>query len=422
MKLYINPVNNLHITIVIDNVWDNYYWEVYELLIDKEWWSLKFSHQASSIDEILKSISEQVIQAYKQNNWLKASKDWQELMWQVLLFNPEWDDDVSNRTVIKWTSTKIFQLNNTKYSRAKNLYQVMIWNFRVPEKVKGLGEDSVQYKNSLTEEEKRAYDWILSFLIFLDSLQTLNLPNINDFITAPEINLILAIQDYQEAIHSQSYATILETVVPAEKRDWIYYFWQDDKHLLERIKFIWQIYQDFVDHKTDKNFFRAVIWNYLLESVYFYNGFAYFDTLADMWKMVASQRMINYIRRDELTHVTIFAHLIKNIRKEFPDMFDEKLIYEMFKTAVEQEISWSVHIIGQWVIWINESSIEKYTKRLANQRLQTIWLNPIYPDFTENPYKHLERLQDHNSEKGNFFESTVTNYTQSSSMKWSWDF
>jgi ribonucleoside-diphosphate reductase beta chain len=44
-------------------------------------------------------------------------------------------------------------------------------------------------------------------------------------------------------------------------------------------------------------------------------------------------------------------------------------------------------------------------------------MEPLYPDYTENPYKHLERLQDNNSEKGNFFESTVTNYTQSSSMK-----
>jgi ribonucleoside-diphosphate reductase beta chain len=82
-----------------------------------------------------------------------------------------------------------------------------------------------------------------------------------------------------------------------------------------------------------------------LESIYFYNGFAYFDTLADMGKMVASQRMINYIRRDELTHVTLFVNLIREIRKEYPEIFDEKLIYDMFKTAVDQEIRWSTHII-----------------------------------------------------------------------------
>jgi ribonucleoside-diphosphate reductase beta chain len=75
-------------------------------------------------------------------------------------------------------------------------------------------------------------------LIFLDSIQTVNLPNFNEYITAPEINLIMSIQAYQEAIHSQSYATILESVVDSKVRDEIYYFWRDDEILLERNKFI----------------------------------------------------------------------------------------------------------------------------------------------------------------------------------------
>jgi ribonucleoside-diphosphate reductase beta chain len=114
----------------------------------------------------------------------------------------------------------------------------MIGNFWIPEKVSGLGEDSIQYEKELSVEEKIAYDGILSFLIFLDSIQTVNLPNITDYITAPEIQLLLSIQTYQEAIHSQSYTTILESVVDAEKRDKIYYFWRDDELLLERNTYI----------------------------------------------------------------------------------------------------------------------------------------------------------------------------------------
>jgi ribonucleotide reductase beta subunit family protein with ferritin-like domain len=44
-------------------------------------------------------------------------------------------------------------------------------------------------------------------------------------------------------------------------------------------------------------------------------------------------------------------------------------------------------------------------------------INPIYKDVIKNPYKHLELLQDDNSGRGNFFETTVTNYAMSSSMK-----
>lgn len=338
------------------------------------------------------------------------------------IFNPSWNDDICNRTIIKWNTTWLFQLNVTKYYWAKSLYQIMIWNFWIPEKVSWLGEDAIQFKNLLSDDEKRAYKWILSFLIFLDSIQTVNLPNFNDYITAPEVNLILSIQAYQEAIHSQSYATILETVIDSKDRDWIYYFWRDDKHLLERNTYIWNIYQRFIDNPTDENFFAGIIANFLLESIYFYNWFAFFDTLADQAKMVATDRMINYIRRDELTHVTIFANIIKEIKKEFPKIYNENIINEMMKIAVDQEIKWSKHILWKNIIWMSYINIENYTKWLANNRLNMLWINPLYTDVITNPYKHLDRLQNQNSEKWNFFESTVTNYSQSSSMNWSWEF
>jgi ribonucleoside-diphosphate reductase beta chain len=66
--------------------------------------------------------------------------------------------------------------------------------------------------------------------------------------------------------------------------------------------------------------------------------------------MVASDRMISYIRRDELTHVTIFANLLKEIKAEFPDMYDEQMIIDMMKVAVDQEIKWSKHILGKSII------------------------------------------------------------------------
>ncbi len=338
------------------------------------------------------------------------------------IFNPAGNDNPQHRTIIKGNTTGLFNLNSTKYTRAKSLYTIMIGNFRVPEKISGLNEDSIQYKSELTDYERRAYDGILSFLIFLDSIQTVNLPNFSDYITAPEVSLLLAIQTYQEAIHSQSYATILESVVESSKRDDIYYFRRDNPILLERNQYIGQIYQDFIDNPNDENFFKGIIWNFLLEGLYFYNGFAFFDTLADHQKMKATDRMISYIRRDELTHVTMFTYIIKEIEKEFPDMFKKEIIYEMFKNAVDQEIKRSQFILGNTIIGINHQTTENYTKRLANNRLNLIWLEPLYPEIKENPYKHLERLQDNNWEKSNFFESTVTNYTQSSSMKGDWDF
>lgn len=54
------------------------------------------------------------------------------------IFNPKGDDTKQGRTIIKGSTTGLFNLNTTKYSWAKSLYQVMTGNFWLPEKVKGL--------------------------------------------------------------------------------------------------------------------------------------------------------------------------------------------------------------------------------------------------------------------------------------------
>jgi ribonucleoside-diphosphate reductase beta chain len=137
--------------------------------------------------------------------------------------------------------------------------------------------------------------------------------------------------------------------------------------------------------------------------------------------MQASGRLIAYIRRAELRHVTLCANLINAFRRDFPVFYVEELIFEMTKTAVEQEIQWSNHILGQSIPGINGETTDMYTKWLANDRMALLNIKPIYPDANENPYKHLERLQDLDGDKSNFFEGTVINYTQSSGLSGDWD-
>ncbi len=337
------------------------------------------------------------------------------------LFNINGNDNIADRKMIAGNVTNLFNLNNVKYQWANKLYRLMMENFWIPEKV-SLFDDKRAY-DELTPAEQNAYDGILSFLVFLDSIQTNNLPNISDYITAPEVNLILAIQTYQEAVHSQSYAYIIESIIPAEKRETIYDRWRDDKVLLERNKYIAEIYQKFIDDRNDVNFARVLIANFLLEGLYFYNGFNFFYNLAARSLMIGTADEIKYINRDELTHCVIFANIIKEIRKERPQFFNDDEIYEMFRKATEQEIAWSNHIIGDRILGITPQTIEQYTKFMANKRLKEIGLEPIYEGFNETPYKNLEKISDTNGEgnvKGNFFEANVSSYNQSTAVE-GWD-
>jgi ribonucleoside-diphosphate reductase beta chain len=69
---------------------------------------------------------------------------------------------------------------------------------------------------------------------------------------------------------------------------------------------------------------------------------------------------------------------------------------------------------------MSNDNVENYTKWLADTRLAMLWIKPIY-NIKKNPYTHLELMNDNNANKWNFFESTVSNYSQSTAMNWSWD-
>lgn len=322
------------------------------------------------------------------------------------LFNEYGDDRPENQSLINGSSTGISNLNENKYTWSNGLYRTMTSNFWVPEKV-SLLDDQVTIKE-LTEDENQAVKDTLSFLIFLDSFQCNNLPNIKKFITAPNVANLIAIQEYQEVIHSQSYQYMLDSLYPLMTREAIYNRWRDNDVLLKRIKYVTGIADSFIAEPTIENFKKIIVANLLLESVYFYQGFMFFDQLSSRNKLVQSSKIIDYIRRDEITHIGIFVSIIN----ELFDDTDRQMIYTMFDDAVTSEIEWANYIYGDKILGISKKSSEQYVKFLANDRLRRMGMNPLYEGFEKNPYQHLEQQA-----KENFFENTVTSYSRSETVK-----
>ncbi|RUR74899.1 ribonucleoside-diphosphate reductase subunit beta [Chlorogloeopsis fritschii PCC 6912] len=337
------------------------------------------------------------------------------------LFNPEGDDSIEHREIWGGNSTGLMNLNNCKFQWAIALYRQMLENFWIPEKV-DLSQDANDYK-VLTDDEKQAYKGILSYLTFLDSIQARNLPNLSKQITAPEITLCFAVQEFQEVLHNHSYQYILESVIPANERQGVYDFWRSDEILRKRCEFIASIYQDYIDDPTTTKYMRSLLADYLLEGLYFYNGFIFFYVLASRHLCQGTSDVIRYINRDEMTHVNLIQKLLTNAGIS-SEMLSVDEIQAMFAAAVEYEIKWTNHIIGNRVLGITEASTEEYTKYLANLRLKAIGVPALFEDV-RNPYQHLERLADTGAEgnvRADFFEVTVTSYNQSTSLDGDWNF
>ncbi len=335
------------------------------------------------------------------------------------LFNPDGDVDVLKRRMIGGNTTNLNDFNNMKYSWVSNWYRQAMNNFWVPEEI-NLGTDVKDYP-LLPAAERRAYDKILSFLIFLDSIQTANLPSIAAYITANEVNLCLSIQTFQEAVHSQSYSYMLDTICEPQQRTEVLYQWKNDEHLLARNTFIGDLYNDFQKKQDSVTLMRTLVANYILEGVYFYSGFMFFYNLGRNNLMPGSVQEIRYINRDENTHLWLFRSILLELQKERPELFTKELteVYrEMIREGCEQEIAWGHYVIGDDVQGLTKQMITDYIQYLGNLRCTNLGFDKLYEGHDEEPdtMGWVSQFSNANLIKTDFFEARSTAYAKSSAI------
>lgn len=335
------------------------------------------------------------------------------------LFNPQGDTDKNSRRMIGGNTTNLNDFNNMKYTWASSWYRQAMNNFWIPEEI-NLSADLKDYKN-LTAAERTAYDKILSFLVFLDSIQTANLPCIAQYITANEVNLCLTIQGFQEAVHSQSYSYMLDTICEPQERNDVLYQWKEDTHLLERNEFIGNLYNEFQKEKSPEMLVQTLVANYILEGIYFYSGFMFFYNLGRNNRMPGSVQEIRYINRDENTHLWLFRSILMELKKEEPSLFTpdkEKVYRSMIQEGCEQEIRWGHYVIGDEVDGLNRDMVTDYIQYLGNLRCMGLGFEPVYEGHEKEPesMEWVSQFSNANMIKTDFFEARSTAYAKSSAL------
>ena len=298
------------------------------------------------------------------------------------LFNPNGDTDLRLRRMIGGNSTNLNDFNNVKYAWTSDWYRQAMNNFWIPEEI-NLSQDIKDYPH-LEPAERKAYDKILSFLVFLDSLQSNNLPCV-------------------------------------EERNAILYQWKTDEHLLRRNTFIGDCYNEFHDNPNKRSFMKALIANFILEGIYFYSGFMFFYNLSRNGKMPGSAQEIRYINRDENTHLWLFRNIIRELEKEEPEMFtpDQVELYkQMMLEGVRQEIAWGQYVIGDNVQGLSSKMVSDYIRYLGNLRWHSLGFGYLFEDNRKEPdnMQWVGFYSNANMVKTDFFEAKSTAYAKSSTI------
>lgn len=333
------------------------------------------------------------------------------------IYNPDSTETVNERKVFGGNPSSMADSSRVKYKWAENLWTMMennTWFTKEPD----LTKDKIDYLR-LSHQEKRAYDLVLSQLIFMDKFQTDNIiDNVSPYITAPEISLILVRQAYEEANHTKGYGVMVDGV--ALDSELIYNLPLVTPELRAKNEYIANVFMDLAKDPTDENLVLSMFANQILEGLYFYAGFTVLYVLAHSGKMLGSADMIRFIQRDEVTHLLLFRNMINSVRRERPEIFTKEFeakVRKMFRGAVKLETNWGKFLIKEGgILGLNEEIFDNYIMYLANDRLHSVGFDPEYLDENnqaiKNPISWVEDFSKFNDQRTNFFEGTVKNYSK----------
>ncbi len=339
---------------------------------------------------------------------------------------------IASRKIINGEDAGMLQLLPYKYQFAESFFDTMYANSWHPAEV-NLNEDAAMWKdkNSLTEREREIFARSLSFISNLDTVQTYSLMHaLSRQFTAPELQILLVRQTFEETIHVLSYNRMIELLGldPEET----YGRYRKDRELKKKLDFISQSVNIIMDPnfrtgtlENNMIFAEALVNNIMLEGLQFYASFIQFYALARNGKMLNSARMIGLINRDEATHCALASHIFNLLMKENPELWTEdfkQLAINKVKQSAELEIEWGLDLIQEGILGINQANLSQYIQFLADLRLEGINLPKLYN--VSNPFLWVDDFTQVNQELGAFFETSVSRYSQeqpdfdSESIKW----
>ncbi|MCM3537195.1 ribonucleotide-diphosphate reductase subunit beta [Priestia endophytica] len=325
------------------------------------------------------------------------------------------DRQAPNRStsIINGESSNVLNWDDVRFSWAYPKYKKMLANFWTPFEI-NMSHDIKQFPQ-LTEKEQDSFLKIIGLLALLDSIQTDYAGKVADYLTDSSLNALMIMLAQQEVIHNHSYSYVLSSIVNKSKQDEVFNYWREEPTLVERNEFVTNGYKDFAENPSVETLLKSLVYDVILEGLFFYSGFAFFYHLARNRKMVATSTMINYINRDEQIHVDLFVKIFKEILVEYPEYNTKELhqfINETLKRAVELEVSWAETVIGDEIEGLVLQEVEDYIKFYANVRANQLGTERPYEGYRQNPLRWIKAYETVDLGKTDFFEQKSRQYAK----------
>ena len=259
---------------------------------------------------------------------------------------------------------------------------------------------------------------LVAFFATGDSIVSNNLVlNLYKHINSPEARMYLSRQLYEEAVHVQFYLTLLDTYIPDHhEREQAFAAVQNIPSIHKKAEFCFKWIDsiqnlDALETKEDRKQFllNLICFATCIEGLFFFAAFAYVYFLRSKGLLHGLAAGTNWVFRDESAHMAFALDVIKEVRNEEPELFDDQLhgqIAAMIDEAVECEMQFAQDILSGGISGLSVADMRQYLEFIADQRLIMLGMQKVYG--AKNPFSFMD-LQDV-QELANFFERRVSAY------------
>jgi len=308
-------------------------------------------------------------------------------------------------------------LRPMRYPAFYDMYRDAIKNTWTVDEV-DFSDDIIDLDRKLLASEKHLVQRLVAFFATGDSIVANNLVlNLYKHINAPEARMYLSRQLYEEALHVQFYLTLLDNYMPDHaERHAAFAAVENIPSIRRKAEFCfrWMGSIDSLERLDTPDERRRFLLNLIcfatcIEGLFFFAAFAYVYFLRSKGLLNGLAAGTNWVFRDESCHMNFALEVVRTVREEQPELFDDALameIDEMLAEAVECEHQFAEDLLGEGVPGMSVAETRQYLEYVADQRLAQLGLPPRYG--SGNPFSFME-LQDV-QELTNFFERTVSAY------------
>src|SRR6476659_5297416 len=248
-------------------------------------------------------------------------------------------------------------LRPMKYPDFYEMYRNSIKNTWTVEEV-DFSTDVNDLRNKMSASERHMINRLVAFFATGDSIVSNNLVlNLYKHINAPEARMYLSRQLYEEATHVQFYLTLLDTYIPDhDEREAAFAAVENIPSIKTKadfcLKWIDSINElDSLNSREDRKRFllNLICFAACIEGLFFFAAFAYVYFLRSKGLLHGLAAGTNWVFRDESAHMAFALDVIKEVRNEEPDLFDDQLhsqIVAMIDEAVTCEMQFAEDILS----------------------------------------------------------------------------